>query len=132
MLLYPFLKIVAKAINEKTSCGAIFKAGEVLLQAMKKQINDPDEASLYYAGGIIKFYKINQLEVLLLETSSSFGSSDKTKASFDHHKGLFSVLVMLKVVADEFQVLGLSQYIFQTETIFCTCFRKILQSVNYL
>ncbi|CAO3633702.1 unnamed protein product [Mucor hiemalis] len=74
------------SINEDPSSGAIFKVGETPLQAMKKQINDSDESSLYYADGIINFSKVKKLEVLLLETSSSFGSSDKTKSPFEHKR----------------------------------------------
>lgn len=77
---------------------------------MKKQINDPEGSSLYNADGIIKFYNIKQLEILLLETSSSFGSTDKTKSSFDHHKGLFGILSMLKTVADEFYLASVGTF----------------------
>ncbi|KAI9480984.1 MAG: hypothetical protein EXX96DRAFT_595019 [Benjaminiella poitrasii] len=86
MLLYPFLKTVAKAINKETSSGAVFKTGEAPLQAMKKQIDDPDNSSIYYADGIINFHHIKQLE------------------------GLFGVLVMLKTVADEFYLASVSTF----------------------
>lgn len=88
LLIYSFLKTVARAINKDTSSGAIFKVGETPLQAMKKQINDSDESSLYYADGIINFNKVKKIEVLLLKTSSSFGSSDKTKSSFEHKRAV--------------------------------------------
>ncbi|KAG2236613.1 hypothetical protein INT48_000168, partial [Thamnidium elegans] len=52
--------------------------------------------------GIIKLYSLREIEVLLLETSHHFGCKDKTKASFDHHKGLFGALSMLTTIADEF------------------------------
>ncbi|KAG1471658.1 hypothetical protein G6F56_001993 [Rhizopus delemar] len=56
----------------------------------------------YLADEIIKLYGPENIEVLLLETSGCFGSNDKPKISFDHHKGLFGALAMLKSIADEF------------------------------
>lgn len=110
MLLYPFLKAVSKAAKEETDSGALFKTGEVPLQAMKNQTNDSNEAGIYLADGVIRFYKIKQLEVLILETSSSFNKSDKVKSSFDHHKALFSVLAMLKTVADEYYLASVNTF----------------------
>ncbi|ORE05636.1 hypothetical protein BCV72DRAFT_330383, partial [Rhizopus microsporus var. microsporus] len=40
------------------------------------------------------------LRDLLLETSSCFGCNDRSKISFDHHKGSFGVLSMLKTTVD--------------------------------
>jgi hypothetical protein len=102
LLIVPFLKAVANAIAKETSSGAEFKVGEASLIAMKKQLKDNDGANLYKADGIIKLYSLRELEVLLLKTSYHFGSKDKTKSSFDHHKDLFGALSMLKTIADEF------------------------------
>ncbi|EIE90517.1 hypothetical protein RO3G_15228 [Rhizopus delemar RA 99-880] len=77
---------------------------------MKRQLKDHDEVNLYLADGIIKLYKLKKVEVLLLETSSHFGSQDKAKSSFDHHKDLFGVLAMLKTVADEFYLGSVSTF----------------------
>ncbi|EIE81514.1 hypothetical protein RO3G_06219 [Rhizopus delemar RA 99-880] len=52
--------------------------------------------------GLIKLYDLKQLEILLLGTSGSFGNTDMVKIYFDHHKGTFRCLAMLKVLADEF------------------------------
>ncbi|ORE06183.1 hypothetical protein BCV72DRAFT_207877, partial [Rhizopus microsporus var. microsporus] len=51
---------------------------------------------------LIKLYGLKQSEILLLETSVSFGNTEKVKINFDHHKGTFGCLTMLKVLADEF------------------------------
>lgn len=59
---------------------------------MKRQLKDNDDTNLYKADGLIKLYTFLETEVLLLETSYHFGNKDKTKASFDHHKGLFCAL----------------------------------------
>ncbi|KAI7891202.1 uncharacterized protein EV154DRAFT_509002 [Mucor mucedo] len=56
----------------------------------------------YPADGIIKLYGLKNIEIVLLETSGCFGSIDKLKIAFDHHKGLFGALAMLKSIADEF------------------------------
>lgn len=111
------MKAVANAIAEETSSGAEFKMGEALLISMKKQLKDDDDSNLYKADGIIKLYSLRELEVLLLETSSYFGSKDKTKASFDHHKGLFGALSMLKTIADEFY-LGIAEVLSRVKVLF--------------
>ncbi|CEG82389.1 hypothetical protein RMATCC62417_16464 [Rhizopus microsporus] len=102
LLIVPFLKAIANVIAKETSSGAEFKVGEAPLIAMKKQLKNDDDVNLYRAYSIIKLYSLRELEILLLETSCHFGSKDKTKASFDHHKGLFGALSMLKFIADEF------------------------------
>ncbi|KAG2203375.1 hypothetical protein INT47_010073 [Mucor saturninus] len=56
----------------------------------------------YLADGIIKLHGLKNIEIVLLETSGCFGSIDKSKIAFDHHKGLFGDLAMLKSIADEF------------------------------
>ncbi|ORE08036.1 hypothetical protein BCV72DRAFT_304060 [Rhizopus microsporus var. microsporus] len=61
-----------------------------------------EENHSYLADGIVKLYGPKDLEVLLLETSSSFASIDRAKYLFDHHKGFFGTLSMLKLTADKF------------------------------
>jgi hypothetical protein len=63
---------------------------------------ESDESTLYKADGIMSLYGFNRLEVLLLETSGHFDSSDNSKSSFDHHKGLFGALSMIKAIADNY------------------------------
>ncbi|KAG1144359.1 hypothetical protein G6F37_007464 [Rhizopus arrhizus] len=103
ILLYPFLKAVCVASNAGVPQ---FKVGETQLRAMSKKTNESeiesDESTLYKADGIISLYSFNRLEVLLLETSGHFDSSDNSKSSFDHHKGLFGALSMIKAIADNY------------------------------
>ncbi|KAL7322040.1 hypothetical protein PS15p_212131 [Mucor circinelloides] len=102
ILLHPFLKAVCVA-----SVAGVpqFKVDETLLRAISKRANeseiDNDESTLYIADGIISLYDFNKVEVLLLETSGRFGSLNNSKSSFDHHKGLFGSLSMLKVTAEQ-------------------------------
>lgn len=98
-MIFPFLKAVAEALP--SSCKAEFEVGETPLIAMEKQLKDEDDA-LYHADGILKLYGLKELEILLLETSSFFGCNSGVKKSFDHHKGLFGALAMLKTIADTF------------------------------
>ncbi|KAI7899312.1 uncharacterized protein BX663DRAFT_441561 [Cokeromyces recurvatus] len=64
----------------------------------------------YLADGVIKLYGLKNIEILLLETSGCFGSTDKSKIAFDHHKGLFEVLAMLKSIADEFPMASVETF----------------------
>ncbi|KAG1468126.1 hypothetical protein G6F56_004025 [Rhizopus delemar] len=103
ILLYPLLKAVCIASDAGVPQ---FKVGETQLRAMSKKTNESeiesDESTLYKADGIISLYGFNKVEVLLLETSGHFGSRDSSKSSFDHHKGLFGSLSMLKAIADKY------------------------------
>lgn len=103
MLLFPFLK----AVSEASATGAPqFKVGETRLKAMAKRSNElvteNDDAAVYMADGIISLYELDKLEVLLLETSGHYNNKDASKISFDHHKGLFSTLSMIKAIAEKY------------------------------
>lgn len=65
-----------------------------------------DDRNMYKADGLIRMY----LEILLLETSHHFGSTDHRKSKFDHHKGLFGSLSVLKTIADEYQYASLQTF----------------------
>ncbi|KAI8387521.1 hypothetical protein BD560DRAFT_320769, partial [Blakeslea trispora] len=103
----PFLEVVAEYLNNSEDwCKAGFCCGERSLQAMKEQLDDlpiyQDDSHTYLADGIIKLFGQKTLELLLLETSGPFQNKDKSKIAFDHHKGLFGALAMLKAIADSF------------------------------
>lgn len=63
-----------------------------------------DNSNVYKSDGMIKLYNMKQQEILLLETSGCFSNNDKCKINFDHHKGVFGLLSMLKCVADDYQL----------------------------
>lgn len=67
----------------------------------------------YLADGIVKLFGLKDHKILLLETSNYFGYIEKSKISFDHHKGLFGTLAMLKNITDELQ--------FASMETFCKC-----------
>ncbi|CEG68183.1 hypothetical protein RMATCC62417_04495 [Rhizopus microsporus] len=56
----------------------------------------------YLADGILKLYGLKSVELLLLEASGCYGSSNRAKISYDHHKGFFGGIAMLKLIADQF------------------------------
>ncbi|KAG1176736.1 hypothetical protein G6F46_002079 [Rhizopus delemar] len=105
LFIYPFLKAVADAVAmEMAGSRTDFLPGEVNLKAMSEQLkelgNIQDDRDRYMADGIVRLYGYKSLEVVLLETSRHFGCTDKAKICFDHHKGLFGLLAMLKSIAD--------------------------------
>lgn len=63
--------------------GAELKVGEACLVSISKQLKElgiqDNERFQYKADGIIKLYDLKQLEILLLETSGSFGNTGKVK-----------------------------------------------------
>jgi hypothetical protein len=104
MMLYPYLRAVCPAV----SLGKLqFKVGETCLHAMNSKARDSEgdaeEFTLYKADGVISTYDFNKLEVLLLETSGHFGNTDNSKISFDHHKGLFGALSILKGISGAYK-----------------------------
>ncbi|KAL9538744.1 hypothetical protein MBANPS3_010706 [Mucor bainieri] len=102
-LIYPFLKCLAALVRETIDdCIAEFVVGETPLESMKKQLVEEDESSLYLADGLIKLFGLKEVEIVLLETSSHFGCTDSAKIAFDHHKGMYGTLAMLKSIADAF------------------------------
>ncbi|CEG71361.1 hypothetical protein RMATCC62417_07106 [Rhizopus microsporus] len=74
---------------------------------MSKQLKlsgqQEDDRNCYKADGVFRLLKLCNIEVLLLEASGAYGSTDKTKKPFDHHKGMFGMLPMLKSTLDEFR-----------------------------
>lgn len=106
LFVYPFLQAIATCLSDEISwCQAAFKPGEATLRAMTRQLSMfeiyQQDTHCYLADGIIMVNGMKNLEILVLETSNSFKSVDRPKQSFDHHKGLFGALPMLKSVVDE-------------------------------
>lgn len=60
------------------------------------------DSHTYLADGILKLYGLKSVEILLLEASGCYGSSNRAKISYDHHKGFFGGIALLKLIADEF------------------------------
>jgi hypothetical protein len=80
--------------------------GEEPLNAMNKQLRiigaKVDKRKVYLADGVVRLQELNDLEVLLLETSGSYQNKDERKISFDNIKGMFALLGMMKTVADQY------------------------------
>ncbi|KAI8091742.1 hypothetical protein BDF21DRAFT_449119 [Thamnidium elegans] len=115
LFLFPFLNAVAAAVAAELGAAKTdFCYGEVCLEAMSTQLKAlnmmVDGRNKYNADGLIRMYGYKKLEILLLETSSYFGCSDKPKSKFDHHKGLFGSLAMMKTVADEYQYASITTF----------------------
>lgn len=107
LCIHSYLNITASALFEtREKSQSEFTVGEIPLKAMSTLLGSVglyrDDAGQYEADGIMTLYGIHRLELLLLETSSHFGCTDRSKISFDHHKRLFGVLSMLKTIANTF------------------------------
>lgn len=80
--------------------------GQPILESMTTQLKATgayiDDKNQYKSDDIVKLFGIKDLEILVLETSSKFSNHDKSKINFDHHKGMFGSLAMLKCVTDAF------------------------------
>ncbi|KAG1055544.1 hypothetical protein G6F43_002499 [Rhizopus delemar] len=115
LFIYPFLEAVTTWLKESEDwCKAGFRHGETPLVSMGEQLKTlplyKEDSHIYLADGIIKLNGVKNIEILLLETSGCFGSIDRSKIAFDHHKGLFGALAMLKSIADEFPMASMEAF----------------------
>ncbi|CAO3666788.1 unnamed protein product [Rhizopus stolonifer] len=105
LLIWPYLEIIVMSV-QTSDCKSGFESGQPHLNCMNSQLKANgihfDEKSFYKSDGLIRVYGIKQLELLVLETSGHFGNTGKVKVNFDHHKGMFGLLAMLKCIVDEF------------------------------
>ncbi|ORE02726.1 hypothetical protein BCV72DRAFT_317094, partial [Rhizopus microsporus var. microsporus] len=62
-----------------------------------------DKRKIYNADGIICLAELGDLEALVLETAGAFDHGNHAKIAFDNSKGMFSLLAMLKTVADKYK-----------------------------
>lgn len=82
-----------------------FLPGEIDLEAMTVQLKDKgmtDGRYKYKADGLICANDFSSLEILLTEVSSGFGCTDISKVSFDHYKGMFGMLSMIRTIAQKY------------------------------
>lgn len=121
-LVEPFLKAVSYSISEEKYAwlDVGFFPGEEHLLSMTRQLKQKgqfkDGRFCYNADGVIRLQDFHDIEVCVAEVSDVFKNTDITKINFDHHKGMFAVLLMLKTVADELKYASLD--VFQTVKIF--------------
>ncbi|KAL0082372.1 hypothetical protein F4703DRAFT_1739373, partial [Phycomyces blakesleeanus] len=76
----------------------------------KRKSKGLDKVRLCLADRILRLYGIKQLKVLLIKHFSSFANSDRTKALYDRHKGLFGALAMLKTAVNDFFLASISTF----------------------
>lgn len=97
--------MVAKSVTLLNS-KAEFQSGQPRLDSMSKQLKAinifVDERYCYKTDGLIKLFGLKKLELLVLETSGHFNNTDRVKLNFDHHKGIYGMLSMLKCIADDY------------------------------
>jgi hypothetical protein len=109
---YRFLDTAALFINT-SNCD--FVPGEEQLHSMTCQLKainaQKDDRNKDQADGVIRLHGcLIDSELLLLETSSEFGNTDNTKIYFDHHKGMFGSLALLKIIADKYMLPSLIRF----------------------
>lgn len=61
-----------------------------------------DGRTQYNADVVLRLPDFKDAEILLLETSNGYNTVSRMKASFDHSKGMFGLLAMLKGIADAY------------------------------
>ncbi|KAL9537500.1 hypothetical protein MBANPS3_011728 [Mucor bainieri] len=101
--IWPYLIYMARSIENVKS---EFLTGQPVLQAMTRQLKAVnlyiDDSHVYKSDGLVQLFGEIGREILLLETSGCFKNSDKSKVNFDHHKGVYGLLSMLKGITDDY------------------------------
>ncbi|PHZ12770.1 uncharacterized protein RHIMIDRAFT_136848 [Rhizopus microsporus ATCC 52813] len=104
LFVWPYLDIIGKTITLH-NCKSDFVQGQPYLKSMSRQLQACnlyiDDKNQYKSDGLLKLFGLKELE-LLLETSGCLINKDRTKTNFDHHKGVFGTLAMLKCIADDY------------------------------
>ncbi|KAG0162170.1 hypothetical protein DFQ30_002897, partial [Apophysomyces sp. BC1015] len=103
--IFPAAKIAILEYDNATYFVEFFP-GEVYLQSTAyqiKQIVDYDGTmSAYKADGIIRLKGIKNFEIFLCETSGGLLQGSERKRTYDSHKGMFGMVVMMKTLVDTF------------------------------
>lgn len=109
----PFVEVIAQALSD-SNCKADFVEGQPVLESMTRQLKLSglyhDNKSQYKTDGLLKLFGLKGIELLLIETSGCFDNDDKVKLNFDHHKGMFGTLAMIKSLVDEFDYASIGQF----------------------
>ncbi|KAG0945455.1 hypothetical protein G6F57_003976 [Rhizopus arrhizus] len=106
-LVKSFLEVISKSIRTN-DCKADFVKEQPILESMTKQLKTlghfVDDKSQYKSDGL------KEIELLLVEVSGCFNNKDKVKLNFDHHKGMFGALAMIKSIADQYEYASVDQF----------------------
>lgn len=102
--MWPFLDVIAP----KDISGGGFVSGQPALESMTKQLKVVglyvDDKNVYKSDEPVKLFDMmRRQENLLLKTSGCFTNNDRAKINFDHRKGVYAMLAMLKCVADGYR-----------------------------
>ncbi|KAG1141016.1 hypothetical protein G6F37_005338 [Rhizopus arrhizus] len=107
-----FLESLLIAVTN--DCKADFVKGQPILESMTKQLKAlghfVDDKSQYKSDGLVKLFGLKEIELVLVEVSGCFNNKDKVKLNFDHHKGMFGALAMIKSIADQYEYASVDQF----------------------
>ncbi|KAG2197833.1 hypothetical protein INT47_009714 [Mucor saturninus] len=96
------------------NCKAGFQSAQPRLQSMSNQLKANgifvDDKSCYKTDGLVKLFESEKLELIVVKTSGHFGNTDRVKLKFDHHKGMFGMLAMLKCMAGKFYLTSVEKF----------------------
>ncbi|KAI7860029.1 hypothetical protein BDC45DRAFT_495507 [Circinella umbellata] len=104
-VMWPLMKACSRYIRLNKGTKVSFIPGEAPLKAMTN-IGAATSTAPYLADGILRVADVDDAEICLLETSNTFDEAKKAKVSFDHHKAMFALLLMVRNTAQEYQYAG--------------------------
>lgn len=96
-ILWPVLVACSLYLRRMKAGEATFAPGEEELFSMTVA-GPASSRAPYYADGVVRLANKSNTEICLLKTSKT----TRAKVSFDHHKGMFALLSMLKWVANQY------------------------------
>ncbi|CDH56138.1 hypothetical protein RO3G_05723 [Lichtheimia corymbifera JMRC:FSU:9682] len=107
-ILWPVMMACAQYIRRENKEDVAFFPGEEELFSMTIA-GAATSGAPYYADSVLRLTDKNNIEICLLETSKAFQKATKSKISFDHHKGMFALLSMLKRIANAYNLSNYDQ-----------------------
>ncbi|ORE04883.1 hypothetical protein BCV72DRAFT_277101 [Rhizopus microsporus var. microsporus] len=69
-----------------------------------------DKRMNYKADDVVRLTRLQNLEVMALETADPYDRQEQTKAASDNSKGMLVLLAMLKTVGDTFENAEVEQF----------------------
>ncbi|KAG2227652.1 hypothetical protein INT45_004694 [Circinella minor] len=92
------MKACARYMRLSSGTKVYFIPGEATLKAMNNTKKAATSKAPYLADAILRLVDLDDLEICVLEISNAYKEAGKAKVSFDHHKGMFAWLSMIRNV----------------------------------
>ncbi|KAF7724537.1 hypothetical protein EC973_000914 [Apophysomyces ossiformis] len=104
-VLWPLLELVASTASSERE--VLMTPGETPLLAMNSDNKGKeDNRCVFNVDGTLRVDTLDKAEMLTLEVTGAYGFKDRSRCGYDHVKGAFSCLAMLRKLAHAYYAAG--------------------------